>query len=113
MDYNKIKEKIGSLRNELFETYLEALKCAVKEKGKAHSIFFDTLYIDVSKCEIEYNDTATLDDVYYIPDKDELGFIVWDDEKHHTVYLMREFKQIDINIMTLLFYYLVSINEGI
>lgn len=114
MDYNKTKEKIESLTKELFDTYLEALKCAVKENGKTHSMFCETLCVDVSKYEIEYSDDTTiLDEVYYIPTKDELGFIVWDEEMHTTVYIMREFKQIDINIMTLLFYYLVSINEGI
>jgi hypothetical protein len=109
MDYNKTKEKIESLTKELFDTYLEALKRVVKENGKPHPTFCETLCVDVSKYEIEYNDdTTTLDEVYYIPTKDEFGFIVWDEEMHTTVYIMREFKQRDIGIMTLLFYYLVE-----
>lgn len=108
MDYKTTKEKIKSLKNEIFDTYLKALKCAVKEKGKTNSMFYETLYVDVSKYEIEYNDTSTLDEVYYIPTKDELGFIVWNDEMHTKVYIMREFKQRDIDIMALLFYYIVE-----
>lgn len=108
MDYKTTKEKIKSLRKEIFDTYLEALKCAVKEKGKTTSMFCETLYIDVSKYEVEYNDTSTLDEVYYIPSKDEVGLIVWDDEMHTKAYIMREFKQRDIDIMALLFYYLVE-----
>jgi hypothetical protein len=109
MDYIKTKEKIERLTKELFDTYLEALKCAVKENGKPHPTFCETLCVDVSKYEIEYNDdTTTLDEVYYIPTKDELGFIVWDEEIHKTVYIMREFKQRDTDIMALLFYYIVE-----
>lgn len=108
MDYNTTKEKIDSLTKEIFDIYIESLKCAVKEKGKTHSMFYETLYVDVSKYEIEYNYESTLDEVYYIPTKDELGFIVWSDEMHTKIYRMSEFKQKDIEIMSLLFYYLMK-----
>ena len=110
MDFEEAKEKVNRLRMELFETYVEVLKCSIKEKGKKASIFCETRNVDVSGCEIEYNNTSTLDEVYYIPDKDELGFIVWDNEMHTKTYAMREFKQGDINMLSTLFYYLVDKN---
>lgn len=108
MDYEEAKEKVNRLRREIFETYVEALKSAIREKGKKTSMFCETLCIDVSECEIEYYDTATLDEVYYIPDKDELGFIVWDNEMHTKIYVIREFRNGDINMLSTLFYYLVE-----
>ena len=108
MDYEEAKEKINRLRREIFETYVEALKSAIREKGKKASMFCETLYIDVSECEIEYNDTATLDEVYYIQDKDEIGFIVWDNKMHTKTYALREFRHGDINMLSTLFYYLVE-----
>lgn len=110
MDYEEAKEKVNRLRREIFETYVESLKSAIREKGKKTSMFCETLYIDVSECEIEYGygSSATLDEVYYIPHKDELGFIVWDNEMHTKTYALREFRQGDINMLSTLFYYLVE-----
>lgn len=107
MDYKEITEKIKNLKKELFDTYIEALKNAVKENGVKTSMFCSTLYMNVYDYEVEYyssyKNTATLDEIYYIPEKDELGFIVWDNEMHTKTYANREFRPGDINMLSTLF----------
>jgi len=106
MDYKEAKEKIDGLKNELFDILVESVKNVLKENGEKVSPFLNTLHLNVTDYDIEYDDHSTLDVVYYIPDTDELGFIIWKEGcTQKKAYFCRKFKIYDINMLQLIFYY--------
>ena len=106
MDYKEAKEKIDGLKKELFDILVESVKNAVKENGEKISPFINTLHLNVTNYDIEYGDHSTLDVVYYIPDTDELGFIIWKEGyTQEKSYLCRKFKIYDIDVLQLIFHY--------
>ena len=113
MNYTEAKNKVNSLYREIFNVYLEALKDYVKTHGEKRSMFCETLLLNVSGLEIVYKETErstiTIDELYYIPSKDELGFIIWDDDTHNKTYLQTKFKTAyTTGLMTELFYNLCN-----
>lgn len=109
MNYTEAKNKVNSLYREIFNVYLEAIKDYVKTHGEKRSMFCETLLLNVSGLEIVCKETersiTTIDELYYIPSKDELGFIVWNDDTHNSTYLQKEFKPgYTTGLMTDLFY---------
>lgn len=113
MNYTEAKNKVNSLYREIFNVYLEALKDYVKTHGEKRSMFCETLLLNVSGLEIVYKETdrstIIIDELYYIPSKDELGFIIWDDDMHNKTYLQTKFKTgYTTGLMTELFYNLCN-----
>ena len=113
MDYKQAKNKVNSLYREIFNVYLESLKDYVKANGEKRSMFSDTIMLDISELEILYKETVQsaifIDELYYIPSKDELGFLVWDDDTHNSTYIQRKFKHSDTtSFMSELFYTLCN-----
>lgn len=113
MDYKQAKNKVNALYREIFNVYLEAIKDYVKANGEKRSMFSDTIMLDISGLEIVYKDTVQsaifIDELYYIPSKDELGFLVWDDDTHNSTYIQRKFKYSDTtSFMSELFYTLCN-----
>ena len=106
MDYKEAKEKIDGLKKELFDILVESVKSVLKENGEKVSPFLNTLHLNVTNYDIEYDDHSTLDVVYYIPDTDELGFIIWKEKcTQEKAYLCRKFEIYDINELQLIFHY--------
>lgn len=119
MDYKAIKFEIDNHYKEIFNAYLLALKGYMKEKGTQTSPFIETLWLDVSEWEIVYESSVnsgfiydtTIDKIYYIPSKDELGFVIY---KGHTtnIYKQGPFTQRHINMLGYLFNFYCSGEYG-
>lgn len=82
MDYKIAKKNIDRLYAEIFDTYVLAIKTYMKENAKQENYFIETLWLDVSEWEIVYafscaGDEITIDKIYYIPSRDELGFLIY------------------------------------
>ncbi len=106
MDYKEAKEKIDGLKKELFDILVESVKNVLKENGEKVSPFLNTLHLNVTDYDIEYDDHSTLDVVYYIQDTDELGFIIWKEGcTQEKAYVCRKFGIYDINELQLIFHY--------
>lgn len=106
MDYKAIKFEINNHYKEIFNAYLLALKGYMKEKGTQSNPFIETLWLDVSEWEIDYesnyNRESTIDEIYYIPSKDELGFVIY---KEYTtdIYKQGTFTQHHLDMLGCLF----------
>ena len=115
MDYKAIKFEIDNHYKEIFNAYLLALKGYMKEKGTQTNRFIETLWLDVSELEITYESDyryeSTIDKIYYIPSKDELGFVIY---KEHTtdIYKQGPFTQRHFDILGCLFNFYCSGEYG-
>ena len=82
--------EIRQARLHLYEMYAEPIKKYIFEHGNSNP-FMETKTIDVTGFDIELYDNIFIDVVYYIPSKDELGYIVYTDETHSRVFRQRTF----------------------
>lgn len=86
----KITPKIKQARLNLYEMYAEPIKKYILEHGDSNP-FMETKKINVTDLDIELYDNVYLDVIYYIPSKDELGYIVYTDETHSRVFCQKPF----------------------
>ena len=82
--------EIKKAKLDLYEMYAEPIKKYILEHGNSNP-FMETKTIDVTGLDIELYDNVFIDVVYYIPSKDELGYIVYNDETHSRVFRQRTF----------------------
>lgn len=95
----KIKDIIRDIHNLRDEQYLKAMegvKYYIQKYGEKKNPFVDNISFDISGYDIEYTPACTFDVIYYIPNKDELGFIIY---KEYTdeIFITREFKRGDVD----------------
>lgn len=98
MDLKKRKRKINSLKEELFNEYVSAIKEWVMEKGVKLNQFINKLSIDISDYEIYIKEETWLDLIEYVPSDDKLYFTIFN-EYDGSVYVNREFKKRDIELL--------------
>ncbi len=86
-------EEIKALTRELYDKCIDGLKDYIKEHGKKKNQFIETITYDIQDFEIEYDiNRSTIDEIYYIPSKDSLGFIIYDGRDRNKIYKSRDFK---------------------
>lgn len=86
----KNTSEIKQARLNLYEMYAEPIKKYILEHGESNP-FMETKTIDVTDLYIELCESVYLDVIYYIPSKDELGYIVYTDETHSRVFSQKPF----------------------
>lgn len=99
----KIAEEIKALRDEIYNKCIEGLKLFMKEHGVQKNCFIETLSFDISDFEIEIGEWSTIDEITYIPSKDVLGFVVYKSDNPNEVFICREFKRGDIDLVYRIF----------
>lgn len=99
----KIAEEIKALRDEIYNKCIEGLKLFMKEHSVQKNCFIETLSFDISDFEIEISDRSTIDEITYIPSKNVLGFVVYKYDNPNEVFLCREFKRGDIDLVYRIF----------
>lgn len=82
MDYKEVKKECDALFKELQDKYTSALKDYVSRNGEKRNPFINERSIDVSGWDIGYNGkyNCTLDFIKYDPDKDELRFVILNED---------------------------------
>lgn len=86
----EITPEIKQARLHLYEMYAEPIKKHILEHGDSNP-FMETKTIDVTGLDIELREGVYIDTVYYIPSKDELGYIVYNDETHSRIFRQSAF----------------------
>jgi len=86
----KITPEIKQARLHLYEMYAEPIKKHILEHGESNP-FMDTKTIDATGFDIEVYGNLYIDAIYYIPSKDELGFIVYTDETRSRIFRQSSF----------------------
>lgn len=85
-------EEIKALSRELYDKCIDGLKDYIKEHGKKKNQFIETISYDIQDFEIVYDfNGSTIDEIYYVPSKDSLGFIIYDGRDRNKIYKSREF----------------------
>lgn len=112
MDIELAKKTIIEARNDLYGKYISTFKEIIKEIGLKKNPFMPTLTIDISEFEIEYNDTATIDEIYYIPECDEVGFLIYKDNEKNTAYEQNMFNTGSLDLLGAVAYCLFSFFRG-
>ena len=95
----KIAEEVKVLRDEMYNKCIEGIKLFMKERGVQKNCFIETLSFDISDFEIEISDNSTIDEITYIPSKDILGYVVYKYDNPNEVFMCREFKRGDIELV--------------
>ena len=95
----KIFEEVKSLRDEMYNKCMEGMKLFMKERGVQKNCFIETLSFDVSDFEIELGDQSTIDEITYIPSKDILGYVVYKYDNPNEVFICKEFKRGNIDLV--------------
>ena len=99
-------EEIKALTRELYDKCIDGLKDYIKEHGKRKNQFIETLSYDIHDFEIEYDTHSTIDEIYYIPSKDSLGFTIYDGRDRNKIYKSRDFMYWDFYLVYTIFNYL-------
>jgi len=86
----KITPEIKQARLHLYKMYAEPIKKHIIENGDSNP-FMETKTIDVTGLDIELREGVYIDVIYYIPSKDELGYIVYNDETHSRIFRQSAF----------------------
>ena len=97
-------EEIKALSRELYDKCIDGLKDYIKEHGKKKNQFIETISYDIRDFEIEYDiNRSTIDEIYYIPSKDSLGFIIYDGRELDKVHKSRDFMYWDFFLVYTIF----------
>ena len=99
----KIAEEIKALRDEMYKKCIEGIKLFMKERGVQKNCFIETLSFDISDFEIDISDYSTIDEITYIPSKDILGFVVYKFDNPNEVFIAKEFKRGDVDLVYRIF----------
>lgn len=105
IDYKAMHDEVNAKRDEIFDLSIEAVKDYVRKHGAQTNPFIETLWIDVSDWEIKMwypRHEAYIDELYYIPSTDELGFIIYEEDTNK-VFKAGALTRTHYNIVTLLF----------
>ena len=95
----KIAEEVKALRDEMYDKCMEGIKLFMKEHGVQKNCFIETISFDVSDLEIHLSDYSTIDEITYIPSKDILGYVVYKYDNPNEVFICKEFKRGDIELV--------------
>lgn len=87
----RITPEIKKARLDLYEMYAKRIKKYILEHGNSNP-FMETKTVDVTDLDIELYENVCIDVIYYIPSKDELGYIVYTDETHTRVFRQKTFE---------------------
>lgn len=96
---DKLKDiirEIHNLRDEQYLKAIEGVKYYIQKYGEKKNPFVDNISFDIRDYEIEFTPSCTFDVIYYIPSKDELGFIIYKEDTDE-IFLTREFKRGDVD----------------
>jgi len=99
----KIAEEVKALRDEMYNKCMEGIKLFMKEHGAQKDCFIETLSFDIRDFEIEISDQSTIDEVTYIPSKDILGFVVYKFNNPNEVFISKEFRRGDVDLVYRIF----------
>lgn len=99
----KIAEEVKALRDEMYNKCMEGIKLFMKEHGVQKNCFIETISFDISDFEIEISDQSTIDEITYIPSKDILGYVVYKYDNPNEVFICKEFKRGDIDMIYQIF----------
>lgn len=99
----KIAEEVKALRDEMYNKCIEGIKLYMKEHGVQKNCFIETLSFDISDSEIEISDMSTIDEITYIPSKDVLGFVVYKFDNPNEVFMAKEFRRGDVDLVYRIF----------
>ena len=100
----KIAEEVKALRDEMYNKCIEGIKLFMKERGVQKNCFIETLSFDISDFEIEVGDKGTIDEITYIPSKDILGYVVYNYDNPNEVFICKEFKRGNIDLVYEIFH---------
>lgn len=95
----EIAEEVKALRAEMYNKCIEGIKLFMKEHGVQKNRFIETLSFDVSDLEIHLSEYSTIDEITYIPSKDILGYVVYKYDNPNEVFICKEFKRGDIELV--------------
>ena len=95
----KIAEEVKALRDEMYNKCIEGMKLFMKEHGVQKNCFIETLSFDVSDFEIHLSEYSTIDEITYIPSKDILGFVVYKFDNPNEVFMAKEFRRGDVDLV--------------
>jgi hypothetical protein len=99
----KIAEEVKALRDEMYNKCIEGMKLFMKERGVQKNCFIETLSFDVSDSEIHLSEYSTIDEITYIPSKDILGFVVYKFDNPNEVFMAKEFRRGDVDLVYRIF----------
>lgn len=99
----KIASKVKTLRDEMYNNCIVGIKGFMKERGKQKNHFIETLSFDISDFEVEIDGQGTIDEITYIPSKDELGFVIYRYDSPSEVFMSRDFKRGDVDLVYRIF----------
>ena len=108
MNYKAIKAEIDGAYFTIFNLYEEAIKNYMRENAEQTNPFIETLWLDISEDEVVYQsnydrEDTTIDKLYYIPSKDELGYVIYQAYTDN-VYAQGPFKLCDRSALASIFY---------
>ena len=105
MNYKEIRRIANEKRKEIFDLYISALIDYVGKNGVQKNRFVDRFVVDVTGFDIEYGQsgryTSCLDEIY-VDKNGYLCFTIYEEDLNK-IFLDREFKIQDFNIVNLLF----------
>ena len=99
----KIAEEIEALCDEMYNKCIEGIKSFMKERGEQKNRFIDALSFGISDFEIDISDQSTIDEITYIPSKDVLGFVVYKFDNPNEVFMAKEFRRGDVDLVYRIF----------
>ncbi len=104
----KIAEEVKALRDEMYNKCIEGIKLFMKEHGVQKNRFIETLSFDISDLEIHISEYSTIDEIIYIPSKDVLGYVVYKYDNPNEVFICKEFKRVDAELVYKVFHVLYT-----
>ena len=103
----KITPEIKKARLDLYKMYAESIKKYILDHGNSNP-FMETKTVDVTGLDIELYENVCIDVIYYIPSKDELGYIVYTDETRSRVFRQNPFvSEGNVNLTLISWVYLM------
>lgn len=109
MDYKAMKAEIDSHYSEIYNAYVLAIKNYMRENGEQTNPFIETLWLDISEDEVVYQrhydrQDTTIDKIYYIPSKDELGYVIYQAYTDDEIFAQGPFKPSDRSALASIFH---------